>query len=213
MPRRDVGRRVERVHRAEHGAAEASRRVGARPRSRGGGPRSPADLHEHRRQPVGVRARPVRRRRAETRGARAGRARSGRPGSTPISLGDRAGDRALQLIGRACRSRPSRARRTACARARRRGRRARSPRRRADARSARRRSPSRAGVAAAAAAGRDEHDRALRLARGEHARELEQRGGPRQLGRATRGAAASRWARITIGALAGRARRAGRSPS
>jgi hypothetical protein len=38
------------------------------------------------------------------------------------------------------------------------------------------------GVAAAAARGRDEHDRALGLARGEHPRELEQGGGPRQLG-------------------------------
>ena len=38
-----------------------------------------------------------------------------------------------------------------------------------------------AGVAAAAPAGGYEHDRALRLAGGEHARELEQRGGAREL--------------------------------
>ena len=62
----------------------------------------------------------------------------------------------------------------------------------------RRRSRRAPGVAAAATARRDEHDRALGLARGEHARELEQRGGTDSSASRT-ARRASRWARITIG--------------
>ena len=123
----------------------------------------------------------------------------GSPGSVPASCGDRADDRALKLQRGRCRSRRRRGSPTACARC------------------APARSPStiaasigpcsfaaarrlRARVAAAAAAGRDEHDRPLGLARGEHARKLEQRRRPRQFGLGAATRRASRWARITIGA-------------
>ena len=68
----------------------------------------------------------------------------------------------------------------------------------------------RAGVAAGAAAGGDEHDGALGLAGGEDPGELEQDGGRGELGGpAPRAAAASRWATIAIGGSPVRAGPAG----
>ena len=64
----------------------------------------------------------------------------------------------------------------------------------------------RAGVAAAASARRHQHDRALGLARREHARELQQRGGARQLG------ARARAGRVAMGEDRDRGRVGGTGP-
>ena len=117
-------------------------------------------------------------------------------------VGDRVGDRALELqrrraeaVGEAARTmRPARAGAGEVAEHDRRV----EPGRRAGPGTSARASCFGPRVAAAPAAGRDEHDRALRLACREHPGELEQRRGARQLGLRA-GAAASRWATITIG--------------
>ena len=139
------------------------------------------DLHEHRRQPCRVQRAPVRPTRSGNARCASCPSALGAPGSPPTLLHDRAGDRALQQLGRAAEAvGVGHHERLALARCRR-GRRARSPRR-SGRRASMRDEVHRPGVAAAAAAGRDEDDRALRLARREHARQLEQRGRPRQFG-------------------------------
>ena len=211
--RREIRGRVERVDRRQHAAPEPFQAFRGRPRSRARAafavawtstagspcasstPCSPTRQREHQVGQLPERAR--------------------RAGIDAASLGDRVGDRPLQLQGRRAERRRSRGPRTGAARARA-GEVAEHDggvERAVDAGRVEAAISSRgAAVAAAAAAGRDQDDRPLRLPRGEDARQLEQRGGARQLRRRAR-APPRRGGRGSGSAWRWSSRAARRSPS
>ena len=202
----DIWRRVEGVDGAQHAATEAFQAFGAHGLARRWPPFA-ADLDEHGGKPMGVERALLAHGERETQGGRAGRSRWGRPGPSRAPGRSRRRPCAAAEAVRS-RSRPRRARRRACAHARA-GEVAEHDRRVERARRRVSREVGRARVTAAAAARRHEDDRAPGLARGEHARELEQRRRPRQFGlravaRRRRGGRGSRSAWRRSSPVAGR---------